>query len=357
MDGGEVAAHLLRRGVLSARDLVDAGVEIVDASRRNSNHRVVLGDGRGLLVKQGAHAEGRRSVAIEAAMLDGLHATGSLRRHLPPLIDWDAEAGVLVVGLAPRCTSLHAHALRTGRFSPGLATETGRVLGRLHGLPPPNGPGMPTVPATLGLHRPAVPVVADASPGALRLLAIVQSSPELVAGLEGLRGAWTASAWIHADAKWDNMLLLRTPAGRRSGLWLVDWEMAGAGDPRWDVATVIASHLELWVLTTPVTSVDPGPDLASGAYPLERMRPAMRAFIAAWCAERELDLPASEGVIAEVVRWAGGRLVLSAFEHVQMARMVWAGLVRLLQLAAHCLERPEQAAEALLGRGGSRTAA
>ena len=91
---------------------------------------------------------------------------------------------------------------------------------------------------------------------------------------------------MHGDLRWDNCLAF-APAGRRrrTRVLLVDWEFAGPGRPAYDVGTVLAEYLRSWVGSIPILEpANPVDSPAQAARPLQRMRPAMQAFWAAYAA-------------------------------------------------------------------------
>src|SRR5262249_6009957 len=156
---------------------------------------------------------------------------------------------------------------------------------------------------------------ADSSRGALHLVGVLQGDRELWAALDGVRRDWRPGGLVHGDAKWDNVLVV--PAARRPDLWLVDWELTGPGDGRWDLATALPTFLQLWVTTPPVTGPRAAADLPHARYPLVAMQPAMRALLAAWLCARGGGAASRRDDLVGVARLCGARLVVTVFEYVQ----------------------------------------
>jgi aminoglycoside phosphotransferase (APT) family kinase protein len=61
----------------------------------------------------------------------------------------------------------------------------------------------------------------------------LDAGPAVRAAIAGLERAWTPRALLHGDVKFDNVL------ASDAGLLLVDWELAGRGEPAWDLAGVV----------------------------------------------------------------------------------------------------------------------
>jgi aminoglycoside phosphotransferase (APT) family kinase protein len=88
---------------------------------------------------------------------------------------------------------------------------------------------------------------------------------DLMALVEEAGNAWSARAPIHGDVKWDNVLARREPSGAWR-LWLIDWELAGWGDPGWDVAGLAETIVTTQLLAG--GAIDPARSGRSAAPPL-----------------------------------------------------------------------------------------
>nr|BBI93417.1 hypothetical protein [Streptomyces sp.] len=76
-------------------------------------------------------------------------------------------------------------------------------------------------------------------------VAAMQSVDESVALL---RDGWGPKGLVHFDLRDDN-ILLKDADGERPGVALVDWELAGFGDPMLDVGTIVGQLLIQWLHT------------------------------------------------------------------------------------------------------------
>jgi thiamine kinase-like enzyme len=107
----------------------------------------------------------------------------------------------------------------------------------------------------------------------------------------------------------------------------VDWEFAAWGDPAWDLATLLQSYWNFWVLWP-------------SRYRIEDIQPALRAALVGY---------ARHDIADRAVRLAGARMLQTAFERLDKAEQMTAEAVRLMQGSLHILTRPEWAAEQLVG--------
>jgi aminoglycoside phosphotransferase (APT) family kinase protein len=322
-------------------------------SRRNTNFKVVVGDGPSYLLKIGPGGQ-RSTVAREAAVYRALlRAEDGVAAFLPQVYAYEPDEDLLVLELVRDAHDLREHHSRIGRFSKALAAEVGAALGSLHrvtkiaeGAAPHAHP-----PWALSIHRPDLGVMRESSTANLEVIRIVQRSEGFRHSLERLARDWRVECVIHFDVKWDNFIVPASDGRARSGpLKLIDWELAQEGDPCWDLGSAFAHFLSFWVFSIPVTGETPPqqwPDLAR--YPLARMRPALTACWTAYRRSRGLEGDAARSALIRSVRFAGARLVQTAYEATQASIEMTGNVIILLQLAANVLARPHEAAVQLLG--------
>ena len=274
----EVAAYLLRRRLISRRSIVSGRLRIDDASSRNRNYRVTGGPGESYLLKQGLAADSARSLANEVALYRRLAPVAA---WVPRFVGHDKRRGLLILEWIEGGEALD----RRGRCSPALAASLGRVLAGLHAIAPDREDLRRDAPWVLALHRPPLEALRYLSAASIELVQALQRDAPACGAMDELRDAWSAEALVHRDVKWANCI---ADAG---AIKLVDWEMAGWGDPAWDVGSALAEFA--------------GRSSAAGA--------CWRAYVAA----RRLDPPAAADLLDRSLRHAGARLVQTAFEHAQ----------------------------------------
>lgn len=366
----EVAGYLLVRGLIDVEAVVDGRLTIQDVSSRNQNCAVSARESEGFFIKQAvptpqsseASATGGPSLAHEAAVYELIGALPrgaageGIRALLPRCYAYDQERRLLLLGLLDGAQDLTSHHSRAGRFSTSLARRLGAGLGDLHQLAYQPALGHPEhfrgrVPWVLGLDCPGTALLQEASQAGLQLVQILQSSWEMRAVLAELRTQWRVDAFVHHDLKWDNCLVLRSGESRRcTRIALVDWEFADLGDACWDAGSVLGNYLSFWLASVPVTGTEP-PDryLELARYPLSSMQPAMNSFWAAYTRGRGWDASTAEQALLRCVRYAGARLVQSAYERTLRMSRLDGNSVCLLQLALNVMTRPREAAHHLLG--------
>lgn len=348
----DVTRYLLERSLLDPAAVIDGELAIHDVSSRNRNYRVVTRGGPSYLLKQPVGEEGIWTVANEAAVYQRLAAVGDGMAHfLPTFYGYDAEGRVLVLELLQDAEDLRGFHARTGRFAPGPAALVGSALGALHRTTRavPSGNALNGAAWILSVHRPDARLFRDVSAAGLEMIRVVQGAAGFPEALDRLREEWLPTALIHGDVKWDNCLrTVGTDGDER--VRLIDWESASLGDPAWDIGSALSQYLSFWLFSIPVTGAEPPerfPELAR--YPLDDMKPATTACWHAYVKARRLDDGSAAREMLRAVRFAGARLVQTAFESAQVMPQMMSSTALHLRVAFNVLQRPMEAAVQLMG--------
>lgn len=341
LEQSQVAHYLVSIGVVNPRQVLDEELVVTDVSRRNVVFVATTASGPTYVVKQPAGAEAVTTLAQEAAVLRGLAQT-AISDVVPKVVEFDPVSARLL--------------LRTPAAVPWpdgsgppvrAAARLGRTLAALHALPADSAP-VNTVDSLWGtsLPEPELAQVQDMSACGLDLLARIQGSQALCERLRTLRAQVRATAVTHGDLRWDNCLQRTAADGRRrSGLLVIDWELAGRGAAEADVGAAIAEYLRLWIGSIPIVSADDPARLARhGAHPLPRVQVGIRAL---WQAYQRASVRTV--ALARVTEFAAARLLQSAMESAQGLARVSAHAVTMVQVADHMLRDPDCAVKQLLG--------
>jgi hypothetical protein len=200
-------------------------------------------------------------------------------------------------------------------------------------------------------HRPDLELYRTSTAAQLDLIRIIQGTPGFGESLDDLGRAWSATAPIHHDVRLINFLLTASPhQRRRPRVRLVDWEFAGLGDPRWDIGSVLAGYLTLWLSSIPMSATAPiarSAELATR--PLALVQPAIRACWRGYVEALDLDMTAARHLLRGTIGFVAARLVHTAREIAQSSSELTSDIVLHLQVAHNILARPVQAAAHLLG--------
>ena len=255
----EVVAYLQARGYLTTSGIVLDGITIEDASRRNSNLKVLRLRGMCYFLKQARDADAAAHLAHEASIYQILRSDvcqDSFGRCVPKFLGYDSNKHILVLEFIRRSHSLREHHTLKRRFPAALSAAVAHALAGLHRFPikddlvlrSSHGP-----PWIFSLHRPDLRHWRGLSSASLKVIEIIQGCSEFCRLLDNLQQDWRNDTFIHFDAKWDNCIVLEPSAPEyRRGLRIIDWELAGLGDPCWDAGSVLAEYLSLWQSSVPL---------------------------------------------------------------------------------------------------------
>ena len=152
---------------------------------------------------------------------------------------------------------------------------------------------------------------------------------------------------VHGDLRWENVLV----AGDRHAatrVWLVDWEMGGAGEHAWDAGCFAAAAVSAWLCSIPdVPGVPPDRLATEAELPMEAVAAGLDLF---WSAYRASNPDSTTDAWAErAAQLAAVRLVHIGFELTELDLGVRASAVAHLQVAANILGDPARAGRDLLG--------
>ncbi len=342
----EVAAYLLQRRLVSRRSVVAGHLRIADASSRNRNFRVTGSPGsqESYLLKQALTDDGAQTLANEFALYRRLARPDSpMARHVPRVYGFHRAAGVLTIEwIAGGLDLYRVHAART-RASTVLAAALGRALAALHAVAPDEEQLRCDPPWVLSLHRPPLDALRYLSAASIELIASIQRDEPFAAALDDLRAGWRVEALVHRDVKLANCIAVPAPQqARLTRVALVDWEMAGWGDPALDVGSAIGELLGFGLATIP-DGLDPrdrrGAEQAQRPWPA--VRPALASLWRAYARARGLSGRPAEQLLARSVRYAAARLVQSGYEDTQEAGCLTARIGSALRLARGLLLEPD----------------
>jgi Ser/Thr protein kinase RdoA (MazF antagonist) len=327
-----VLHYLAGRRFTDFQPVVDGTFTVRNLSRRNRNFRASCGS-REFLIKQAKKwdVSGRSSLEREAllcrlAKIDARFAP--LRCLTPESYSYDPANSILIFEFLPGESPL---SVAPNRFAPEAGRLVGATMARFHQdmcrpefaeLYPQDPPGF------LYIHRWNTGGLTE-QPGQRELVRLVKRHGGFAAALEAIEAEWHPHSMIHGDWKLDNCLV----GAHADRIHVVDWELAGWGDPAWDVATLLQSYWNLWL-------GDPE------EHPIATIQPVLRAFLEGYGAAMGRVMPELR---ARAIRLAAARMLQSAWESLQKAERISGLAVRLAQASLNILTRPEWAAGELLG--------
>jgi Phosphotransferase enzyme family len=338
------------------------GVAGIVAGRRNRNFKILRDHGDSLFVKQVplVHPETVSSFLKEAAcaqLAADAAERSALRAVMPQLKRYDPDAHVLAYGLLDSAETLSEVAARGGAIPLPLIGQLARTLASCH-LETAGSAALSRVASVLSGQPPWVLIIGqnaemvmpNMNQGRRQVVDTIRATPELYNGLLDLRTRWRRLCLMHGDMKWDNVLLVTLPDGKQE-LRLIDWELADLGDPLWDVASLLGSFLQHWLLNLPLQHMHGDLQQAVARAPLQiaAVHGPARELWASYLMATRGELAVGTEFFADTVRLVGARLVLLAFELLPNEAAITPHAVFALHIARYLLAQPVQAASDLLG--------
>jgi Ser/Thr protein kinase RdoA (MazF antagonist) len=335
-----VLHYLLEKQFGEIEAVVAGRFTVRSLTRRNVNLHVTWG-ALEYLVKQTKERDTSSRASIEReASFYRQRQTGKLRTPLlPQCYAYDPPNSLLILEFLSGHKDLREV---PDRFAPELGRLCGETLGTFHremesGSLASAFPGfMPSClssfereqdPASLSNNGRREPD--GLSKARQELLRVVKRHPEFDHELSRLRAEWYNDTLTHGDCKLENFLI----SPDRTRLRIIDWEYASWSDSIWDVGGMLQSWWNFWIRRPSAVS-------------LATVQPALRAFLAAYASSRGID-PAD--LAARAVRFAGARMLQTAFETLRDADAMTGEAVRLLQGSFNILTRPDWALGQLIG--------
>lgn len=250
--GGASPGRLLRRlvdeGIVGGEDALHGRVTVTDLSRSNQVSLVAVDARPAAVVKRSQtevdDADDLDPMGAEVAAYRWLAGAPATARLAPVMIAALPEEGAIITEPVVDAVSLHDEMLRPGGSPESLIVGLGSSLGILHGAFVDVDSLHPRRPWILGVPSGQVPAAIAARPSIKAILDRICAHAAVVSAIQWLGSTWKPRAAIHGDVKFDNVLVTSTtpvdlhqrPEQR---LWLIDWELAGLGEPVWDLAGVV----------------------------------------------------------------------------------------------------------------------
>lgn len=350
---------LLNHGLLTVRDLVTQSIAVRSHSQRNRGFSVTWPNGHGYYVKQHQPDAGpwepHSTVACEAHLLQRFSHTSAIQTWVPQLRYYDAPRQALVIDWLPHATPCQQAVLVNDLPDPTAAYGLGRALAQLHralaDLALDNGKGLAISaqpPWPLTFHKLHPLVSEDQSWGQAQLVALVQQQQDVMAALADLAANWPTSQLIHGDMKWQNCLVTGdfTDPNPAEPCMFIDWEMAGLGDPLWDLAGLAQSYLKDWLDRLSIFNSDTRPEQAV-QQSSKSLPPYQAALHQLWRAYLNHSLTSVS--VERFMALCGARLIQTLYEDNTDEAMLNPAHTLLLQLARNLLLQPSNGAQHLLG--------
>jgi hypothetical protein len=186
---------------------------------------------------------------------------------------------------------------------------------------------------------------------AMKFYVLYQRFDSLESAIADLANDWNPCCLTHNDLKLENILVhSATEQENNSLVRLIDWEACAWGDPAFDLGTLLASYLRVWLdslVVDPILELEESLRLA--ITPLEVIQPSILALLRAYLNTFPMILEYRRDFIVRVVQFAGLAMINQIQESIKCRKYFENTDICILQVAKSLLTIPEQSVLTIFG--------
>lgn len=370
-----VFEYLFKQKICTQKELDLSQIEPKIA--KNFNLLLNLPDGCKLLVKQERHnQEGKTTGEFlnEWRIHEFLQHFPELNYIHPMLseaLHFDAEHSIIVFNYLNNYCDLAEFYTKENVFPTAIATSIGATLATIHRATfnrqeyqeffSRNSEDLPidrTANLSLGLERISPEIFGLVPADGLKFFALYQRYDSLGQAIAELTTTFQPCCLTHNDLKLNNILLYndwdqalsKAEKSSNSVVRLIDWERSAWGDPAFDLGTLIASYLQMWLGSLVVSqALDIQEALRLAMTPLEQLQPSIAALTKAYLNDFPEILERHPDFLRQVVQFSGLALIQQIQAMIQYQKSFGNAGICMLQIAKSLLCRPEQSISTIFG--------
>ncbi|MEH2464406.1 phosphotransferase family protein [Nostoc sp.] len=366
-----VIQYLQDAGLCSSEDGASDKSELPGNSKNNFNLLVTLADNRKLLIKQERKLNNEDAAPHDLfqewllhQLLQQFPVLGDISAIAPLVMHFDEENSILVRNYLSEYLELAVFYHNNDIFPQQIASAIGTTLAGLHRATYNRREYrdfMATAPEgefRYGFYNPAQgvesirPEIFGTVPtDALKFYLLYQQSESLESAIADLAYDWNPCCLTHNDLKLNNILVhSRWEKLDNCLVRLIDWEACSWGDPAFDLGTLLASYLGIWLKSL---VVDPTIELEESLHlaltPLEILQPSIVALIRTYINAFPMILEYRSDFISRVIQFAGLALIHQIQDMITCRKSFNNADICMLQVAKSLLTMPRQAILTIFG--------
>jgi hypothetical protein len=365
-----VLQYLQKVGLSDLEYEANANLETLRSSQNNLNLLVTIAENHKLLVKQERciHNEGNpyelynewlfHQLLEHFPVLRNISAIASLVAH------FDEENGILVRNYLTEFTDLASFYQNNQDFPEAIATAIGTNLGELHratfnrreyrnfmATTPQGGLRYHFYNPAQGIE-PLNPEIFGTIPmNGLKFYTLYQSYESLEAAIAELASLWFPCCLTHNYLNLENILVhSRWEQLDNCLVRLIDWKACAWGDPLFDLGTLVASYLNIWLeslVVDPTIELEESLQLAITT--LEDIQPSILALTQAYLNAFPLILHYNCDFVLRIIQFAGLALIHQIQEKINRSKFFDNAGVCKLQVAKTLLTKPLESVLTIFG--------
>ncbi|NMG18937.1 aminoglycoside phosphotransferase family protein [Brasilonema bromeliae] len=365
-----VIQYLYQAGLCSSEEGKNSYSELPQTSQKNFNLVVTLPGNQKLLVKQERCIDNNENphdffnewlfhqLLKQFPVLGNISATASLVVHFEP------EKSILVRHYLKEYFELASFYQKNLYFPKAIASAIGTSLGALHRATfnrREYRDFMATAPEgqfryqfynpAQGLGSIGSEIFGNVPTDALKFYALYQRYESLEAAIAELAYEWNPCCLTHNDLKLENILVhSRWEKLDNCLIRLIDWEGCSWGDPAFDLGTLVASYLTLWLESLVVDdTIELEESLLLAAIPLEVIQPSLLNLILAYLDTFPVILEYRCEFVQRVIQFAGLVLLHRIKEKINSHKYFDNSSICMFKFAKSLLSRPQESVLTVFG--------
>ncbi|PSB58470.1 phosphotransferase [Chamaesiphon polymorphus] len=368
--------YLSAKELYRAGDFDPAGIELKPA--KNFNLLLTLKSKQKLLVKQERHSKDGKTMGEFfhewriRELTSKFVELGAIRHLFPEILFFDAEHSIVVFNYLDEYRDLDEFYKKEKIFSIAVAREIGCEIAAIHRSTFQKTEYQDFLTATernrdnselenlvnLQVIDRVSPEVFGIFPSdCLKFLSLYQRYDSLGQAISTLNDSYKPCCLTHRDFKLNNILLHHDWEQRISKpqpdsiLRLIDWERSGWGDPAFDLGSIVASYLQIWLgslVVSPDTTLEESLHMAT--IPLGLLQPSLNMLIGSYLMNFPEILHEQPTFVQRVVQFAGLALIQQIEAMIQYQKVFNNTGICMLQVAKSFLCRPAQSIPTIFGQ-------
>lgn len=344
--------------------------QVESIAAKNFNLLLTLPDNRKLLIKQERFDQAGKLAGEFLSewriqeFLQTFPELSDMRPWMPEVLHFEAEHSIIVFRYLDDYRDLANFYWRESVFPTQIASDLTTTLATIHRMtfnrrdyqeffsvkPNPLSPAhVPTWVHSIERIGPEIFGLVPAD--GLKFFKLYQRYASLGQAMRELSNWFHPCCLTHNDLKLNN-ILLHTDWEHQSpnSIRLIDWERSSWGDPAFDLGTLIASYLQIWLSSLFISkSLSIEESLRLALTPLEELQPSIATLAGAYFNRFPEILDYYPNFLLRVVQFAGLALIQQIQAMIQYQKSFGNQGICMLQVAKSLLCRPDQSLSTVFG--------
>ncbi|MGM3304760.1 phosphotransferase [Anabaena sp. WFMT] len=365
-----VIQYLQNAGLCSSGDGILYESELPESGRNNRNLLVSLVDDRKLLVKQenrqncGSSPHDFFNEWLFHQLLQQFPSLGNIAAISSSLLHFDEDNSILVRSYLSEYVELGKFYKNNSIFTTEIATAIGNTLASLHHSTFQRREYrdfMDTAPQgqfRYNFYNPAQgigsinqDIFGNIPTEALKFHTLYQRYESLESAIADLSYEWQPCCLTHNDLQLNNILVhSRWQQLDNCLVKFIDWEACAWGDPAFDLGTLLASYVNIWLSSLVVDpSLELEESLNLAMIPLEVIQPSISALLRAYLHAFPMILEYRRDFVIRVIQFTGLALTHQIQNIISCHKYFDNSHLCMLEVAKSLLTMPEQAVLTIFG--------